>query len=154
MVAKNEALPKRAGLILVAIGAALIVEPEGLRVTHQEQSLITRCHATVREFPTLFRRGFIVGLYLFDLSVLFWGYGFKRFVALEQKKQQEFLDRCLQSRSGIIRNMMAGIRGLVMISYFSHPDVWKYIGYDPNGHVEERRRTRDERTKDERTKKG
>ncbi|EKD50895.1 MAG: hypothetical protein ACD_62C00398G0001, partial [uncultured bacterium] len=39
MVAKNEALPKRAGLILVAIGAALIVEPEGLRVTHQEQSL-------------------------------------------------------------------------------------------------------------------
>lgn len=131
-------LPKRAQVILLALMRALIHEPEDLVVHDRDAEFLRRCEILLREFPWLTRRGFLVVLYLFDLLVPFFCFSFLRFIHLKLTTQKKYIQRWQHSQFHFIRETFKTLRGLVMMTYFSHKDVWAYVGYFPEEHVKER----------------
>ncbi|MBU0505545.1 MAG: hypothetical protein ABII18_11175 [bacterium] len=138
MSAKPYQIPKRAAQIILAISRALVFEPEDLNIPNRDEALLQRCRSILQELPVMYRMGFVMGIYLFDLCAFLFGCGFKRFISLSYEKQCQYLDKCLTNKMFTVRNIMSGMRGLIMICYFSMPEVSAYIGYNPNKHVKER----------------
>jgi len=135
---------ERAKKIFLALRQAFITEPEDFSIQNRDEELLERILILIREFPKTFRWGFMFGVYFFDRVTLFFGFGFRRFIHLKIGDQQRYVEKWLNSRFYFIRNLIAGLRGIVMITYFSHHDVWKYIGYDPVTHAQERIKLRQE----------
>lgn len=131
-------LPARAKDILVNLSYALITEPADLVLAARDGELIMRAEALIREMPKLLRLGLIFGIYFFDRLTFLFGFGLGRFVRLGREGQRLYALRWLNSRVSLFHDIMTGLRGLLMICYFSHHDVWRYIGYDPATHARER----------------
>jgi hypothetical protein len=138
MSAKPYKIPMRAAQIILMISRALVFEPEDLNISNRDDALLRRCRSVLQELPVMYRMGFVMGIYLFDMCACIFGCGFKRFVHLSADKQSQYLDKCLTNKMFTVRNIMSGLRGLVMVCYFSIPEVGAYIGYDPHTHVAER----------------
>jgi hypothetical protein len=137
-------IPHRARAILLSLSTALITEPQDLVIHNKENELINRCEMTLREFPPFIRFGFTMMIYLFDLMPLFFGFGPRRFVSLKLEKKKRYVERWLHTKYATLREAFKGMRGLVMVCYFSHHDIWNYIGYHPGAHVAERIQLRKE----------
>jgi len=131
-------IPPRAKRILTALSYALVTEPPELIIKNRDEELIRRCESILKEFPFLLRIGFTLGVYVFDRVTFLFGFGFRRFVNLKANRQKEYAQKWLLSRVHLIRDIMAGLRGMLMICYFSHKDIWEYIEYDPVSHAKER----------------
>ena len=138
----------RARRILIALRTALITAPEDLQITDCDDQLILRCEMLVREFPKLFRLGFVMGIYLFDRISILFGSGFRRFIHLNIEKRKRYVEKWLTSSRPFLRDIFTGLRGIIMVSYFSHQDVWRYIGYDPKAHALERKTLREKLMRD------
>lgn len=124
--------------ILIALLGALIVEPTDLVVRNKEDVFLKKIETLVREFPRFTRFGFLFLLILFDRLPFFFNLGFTRFVNLDFTKQQKYVTRWHDTPSTVLREIFKTIRGIVMVAYFSHHDVWNYIDYDPKKHAAER----------------
>lgn len=133
---KSFSLSKRAKRILLALRVALIEEVAACPIKDANGQLLKRCQILLNEFPKTFRWGFLWGMYFFDRLTFLFGFGFRRFVNLKPEQQQKYVQRWLGSRFYSFRSLATGLRGFLMITYFSHKDVWKYIGYDPVPHVQ------------------
>lgn len=137
-------IPERAKAVLVALARALITEPPELVIRDKESSYLERCRLLLAEFPRLSRFFFILILYFFDRATVLFGFGIARFVHLKPESQRLYAERWLHAKSVTLREIFKGVRGIAMVCYFSHPDVWAYIGYDPKAHVAERIKLREE----------
>jgi hypothetical protein len=124
--------------ILVALMRALIEEPEDLTIHNREEFLLEKAERLMQEFPLFTRFGFLCILYAFDRVTLFFGFGVLRFIHLKPASQKKYVAKWHESKLEFIRELFKPVRGLVMLIYFCHPDVWRYIGYDPESHVAER----------------
>ncbi len=142
MQGKPYKISNRTKEVLIAVSRVLIKEPHDLEIQNRDEAYVERCQAVLREFPALLRRLFALGLYIFDRFGFFFVCSLKRFSHMKSETQEKYITKCVHSRLASIRDFYTGLRGLVMICYFSHPDVSKYIGYDPKGHVEERKQLR------------
>lgn len=132
--------------ILLAISEALVTEPPDLVIHDRDGQLIARMTLILREFPRLQRLGFVLGILFFDYTPFLFGYGMRRFVHLTAAVRQDYVQRWLICKNNVLREVFKGIRGLVLVCYFSHTDIWKHIGYDPFGHVTKRIQLRRELT--------
>lgn len=121
--------------VLMALSAALIEESTDVVIQDKNDEMIRRCQILIREFPVMFRRAFVFGIYLFDRLPLFFGFGFVRFHNLTLIDKRSYLDKWMNSPSSMLRNIITGLRGYIMMSFFSHKDIWNYIGYDPVQHT-------------------
>lgn len=131
-------LPYKARRILLALKNAYIDKPDTLIINNEDEEFLQRCTLVVSNFQKIFRIGFVLGLSVVNRLPFFYGFGPLRFVNLKLSKKRAFLEKCRQSRFLIIRDALTGFRGLVMMSYFSHQDVWKYMDYHPEEHAKER----------------
>lgn len=131
-------IPARARLIILKLSEALVSEPEGLVIRNKETDLINRCEILLREFPSFNRFAFILGMYLFDLLPLFFGFGLARFALMNLERRKAYVDKWMTTQNPFKREFFKGLRGLLMMCYFSHPDIWEYIDYRPRDHVAER----------------
>lgn len=137
-------VPLRAQKIILALGQALITEPDDLVIHDKDGQMIERCRALLAEFPKLYRLGFILGLYIFDRIPFLFGFGLRRFVNLGIEAQKRYAQRWQTTRNHYLLEFFKSLNGMVMVVYFSHHDVWNYIGYHPKAHVQERIALRDE----------
>lgn len=137
-------LPERAKAVLLALARALVTEPPELVIRDRDGFYIERCRMLLAEFPRFNRFFFILILYVFDRVTFLFGFGIARFVHLKPESQRLYAERWLHARNVSLREVFKGVRGIAMICYFSHPDVWAYIGYDPKAHVAERISLREE----------
>lgn len=131
-------LSRRTKGILVALMRALIEEPEDLAIHHPEEFVLAKSERLLQEMPRFTRFGFLFMIHAFDRLTLFFGFGLFRFVHLKLESQRKYAAKWHSAKSEFFREVFKPIRGLVMLSYFCHPDVWRYIGYDPESHVKER----------------
>ena len=131
-------IPARYRAIFLALASALITVPEDLTIHNCDNELINRCEILLREFPKLNRFFFLIALSIFDLLPLFFCLGPHRFVHLNQEKKRLYVEKWLMVKSPLKREFFKGVRGMIMVSYFSHKDIWDYIGYHPTEHVKER----------------
>ena len=137
-------LSERAKKILAVLARALITEPPELVIHDKEASYLERCRTILAEFPRFNRILFVMLLYIFDRMTFLFGFGMARFVHLKPESQRLYTARWLHAKHDLVREVFKGIRGIAMISYFSHPDVWTYVGYDPKRHVSERIQLRED----------
>lgn len=131
-------LSKRVRKILVSLAEALIVEPHDLEISQKEEEMLRRCELLMREMPGYFRFILNLAFFFFNNMTILFGFGIRDFTSLPLEAKQIYTDRWLKTKMTILREIFKALRGLVMMTYFSHPDVWRYIGYDPAGHVKER----------------
>ncbi|MCP5465003.1 MAG: hypothetical protein H7A33_08275 [Deltaproteobacteria bacterium] len=125
--------------ILIALSHALVDEPDVLQIKNRNAEFLRRCNMMLAEFQPLVRFSLILGILFFDrCTFLFFGFGLHRFVNLSLPDQKKYIDRWMHSRVSLFCEIIVGIRGLIMTAYFAHRDVWSYLSYDPNKHIEER----------------
>lgn len=130
--------------ILVSISDALIEEPADVVIHDKHNRMIERCQILMFEMHPVLRFGFLLSLWFFDVLALFWQLGFRTFVRMNVEQRREFVAYWERTKNPLMREFFKAIRGFIMITYFSNRDIWTYIGYDPNRHVEDRIRLRKE----------
>lgn len=131
-------LSKNVQKILVSLAEALIVEPDDLEIFQKEEEMLRRCELLMREMPGYFRFMLNLAFFFFNNMTVLFGFGIRDFTSLPLEAKRIYTDRWLKTKITVLREIFKALRGLVMMTYFSHPDVWRYIGYDPAGHVKER----------------
>ena len=135
-------LSSRAQKIMLALREGFIAEPDDFNIAGRDEQLITRLQITLREFPIIYRIAFIFNLFLFDRITFLFGVGIRRFIHLKREKKVKYVQKWMCCRFFVLREMIKGFRGIIMMAYFSHKDVCRYIDYDPVQHVTERRELR------------
>ena len=144
---KKNHLPQSIQKILLVLTDTLIEEPEDLIIHERHEQLIQRSSVLLFEMSWWLRWGFYIGLWLFNMMAIFWHFEFKSFMAMDVARRQDFVGFWLHTRHSTLREFFKGIRTLIMICYFSHHDVWNYIGYHPGPHIQERRALREKLVK-------
>lgn len=144
MKAKPYMLSLKSKKILKALCEGLIVEPIELKIENKEEKLMQRCEILIRELPTLLRIAFIVGLKLFNRLTFLFGFDFKAFHRLETTQKTKYIEKWLNSSFIPMRELTKGYRGVVMLCYFSLPEVWDYITYPAVQHAAEKIKLRQE----------
>lgn len=128
-------LPAKLQKIFLALSYAMIEEPKDLEVKNRDKDYLDKISLLLLQFPKLNRFLFLRTVLLFNLLPLFFGFGFKTFLGLSDEFQKKYVNCWMQTKNHFLREAFKGMRGLVMITYFSNHDVWEYIGYDPVKHV-------------------
>lgn len=128
----------RSRTIFLALASALVTVPPDLTIRNCDNELINRCEMLLREFPKPNRFFFLLAISIFDLLPIFFGLGPHRFVHLSDEKKRIYVEKWLLVKSPLKREFFKGVRGIIMVSYFSHKDIWEYIGYRPTEHIKQR----------------
>lgn len=137
-VASPYRFSRRSRDILVALSDALIEEPSDIVIPDKHEQMLSRCEILLFEMHPFFRLGFVLSLWLFDLFALFWNLELTRFINMTVERRRDFVVFWERTRNPFMREFFKALRTLIMLTYFSHTDIWKYIGYDPRAHVQDR----------------
>lgn len=89
----------------------------------------------LRYLPPLLRMGFPIGILLFQLGGIIWGGRLVPFTWLSEQRQETYLRGWVYSRFWWKRDLLKGVKGLVLLGFYQHPAVMQCIGYDPAGHA-------------------
>lgn len=131
-------VPSNCAKVLIALSHVLTPQSEDLVLDGVEEVIIRNANKLIREFPTLFRLGFIFGIRLFEWLPFLFGFGLRRFSKLSSKHQRGYVDNWAESRFIPKREFFKTLRTVVMIGFFSDKRVWTYVGYDPEPHLAQR----------------
>lgn len=132
--------------IILTVTNTLVKDPVDLVIHNKESRLITRIEQILQQFPTIQRVGICLGIWFFDRAPFIFGFGMRRFVNLEVDARRQYVTAWSRTHSTILHELFKGIRGLVLVCYFSHTDIWDYIGYTPHDYVSKRIQLRRELT--------
>ena len=82
--------------------------------------------------PGYLRKIFPLGLWILEVMALFEGGEWRVFSRMKDpEKKFRYLVAWSQSRLFFRRELIKGIRAIVLCGFYNHPDVWKQIHYDP-----------------------
>jgi len=109
-----------------------------LTIIHQEadfspkpelEKVVNEIEDLLNHTPTLLRTGLIMLIKSLEAAPL--AQGFRHtFSHLDPKSQKEFLYKMEQSSNYIFRGIIAGLKTLIIVAYFSEPEAEKAVGYD------------------------
>ncbi len=145
-----EAHPKRFGFITARLArrfveAALPCEesgaPSGPKAVERVVGGMERIAAYFLPTTALGLRMALVAL---ELLVMPLGPSWRPFSLLPLAKRRALLDRWLEGPSNFKRNLVRAIYLSVVAVYYSQPDVWESLEYDPNRWFSDRRHRRQE----------
>jgi len=91
----------------------------------------------LKYFPVHLKWGTILGMLLLELGPLIFNGKLKSFSKMNPAEQEKYVKSWINSRMQIRRELIKGIKGLVMVAYYSHPLVMGHIGYDLQNHIRE-----------------
>ena len=92
--------------------------------------------------PPVLRFVLLANYSLLNVSPLFLGFSFLTFKRLSREKQIRFLEKTEHSRLSLRRDMLRGVRALIQLYYFDHPDVRSEFNYDIEAYVAEKQKER------------
>jgi hypothetical protein len=120
------------------VAGTLVKDPVDLIIHNKENRLIARIETILQQFPGIQRFGMCLGILFFDRAPFIFGFGIRRFVNLQEEERKRYVASWSHTHSTLLHELFKGIRGLVLVCYFSHTDIWNYIGYTPHQYVGER----------------
>ncbi len=88
-------------------------------------------------FPLLLKIGFPLGLLLLERGTLIFMGKWQGFSKLDIVNRERCVKGWIDSRWQLRRELIRGVKGIVMLAYYSHPDVMEHIEYDIAGHIAE-----------------
>ena len=86
-------------------------------------------------FPIHMKLGFPLGLILLEFGGYIFTQQFKRFTAMTMSERDTYIKNWANSKIQIRRELIRGVKGLVMVAFYSHPIVMEHMGYDIKGHI-------------------
>ena len=88
-------------------------------------------------FPPHLKMGFPLGLLLLEYGSFLFAGKLKRFSMLAPEEREKYVKGWIDSRWQLRRELIRGVKALVMVAYYSHPEVMEHIGYDIEEHIAE-----------------
>lgn len=86
-------------------------------------------------FPPHLKLGFPLGLMLLEFGPILYMRRFRRFSNMSLEDREKYVELWVDSNSAARRDLIKGVKGLVLVAFYSHPSVMEYIGYDIEAHV-------------------
>ena len=86
-------------------------------------------------FPIHLRIGFPLGLLLLEFGPILYALKFSRFSSMSLEERESYVAGWVDSKSAARRDLIKGVKGLVLVAFYSHPEVMAYIGYDIEAHI-------------------
>jgi len=90
----------------------------------------------VRYMPRLFRVLFPIGLALLELGAFLLGPSLVPFSMMSIARRERYVDGWVHARWRLRRDLIKGVKGLVLVAYYSDPKVCAYLGYRVEEHVQ------------------
>ncbi|MDZ7343798.1 MAG: hypothetical protein ONA90_04725 [candidate division KSB1 bacterium] len=109
----------------------LIIPPNGPAVPRFQASLIQRMDRFVFELPPVLRLLFNFGMWLFDFAAVFFAAPHRCFIRLSEPHRFRYLQRMSRSWLRPVRDWLFTCRGLILLFYYSQPEVMAALHYDP-----------------------
>jgi len=88
-------------------------------------------------FPPHLKIGFPLGLLLLEYGTLLFMGKLTGFSSLSLEEREDYVKGWINSRWQLRRELIRGVKALVMLGYYSHPEVMEHIGYDIEEHIAE-----------------
>lgn len=110
-----------------------LIPPEKMARVIQEDTYLMLFH-----LPVFMQRVLKIGMMVFEWTPLLWGFGFKRFSKMTEETQLAYINDWTYSRLAPKRDLVKGLRALVMTVTCDQEPVWNYIGYAPEKHIQDR----------------
>jgi len=84
-----------------------------------------------------------LGLYFLEISSIVFPGGGLPFSFMGRESRRRFLAKREVGSIFLFRELIAGVKGLVLFKFYSQPDVWRSVGDDPDPFIEEKLRERE-----------
>jgi hypothetical protein len=88
--------------------------------------------------PALTAIGFVLAIHLLEWAPLWTFMAFSRLSRLDATRADEVLSRLDESRIGLVRTMMIGMRGVILSTWFDQAAVHEALDYEPAAFMRER----------------
>jgi hypothetical protein len=111
--------------------APLIVPTDGPEVPHFQANVVQRLDRFLYELPPLLRKLFALGMRLFDFAAIFFARPRRCFTRLSDSSRLGYVRRMSRSWFRPVRDWLFTCRGLILLFYYSQPEVMAALHYDP-----------------------
>ncbi len=98
-------------------------------------TVVALADSFAREMPRLLRVLFPIGLFLLEWGALLLGPSLVPFSLMTQQRRERYVMSWVHSRSHIRRDLIKGVKGLVLLCYYADARVCAYLGYAVEEHV-------------------
>lgn len=127
-------LPKWARRTLRALAEVIMPRDDDFNLDLSDYS-VDFVDRYVGYFPKHLKLLFPLGLILLEIGPIIFSGKLKFFSNLDLKERERHVDIWVNSRSASRRDLIKGVKGLVLVAFYSHPRVMEYIGYDIEAHI-------------------
>lgn len=132
-VMKNN-LPNWARNILSSMAEVVMPHGDSLKLDLTDYS-VDFIDKYVGYFPTHLRLAFPLGLLLLEFGPMIYMRKPSRFSKMNFLDREGYIQSWIDSKSSSRRDLIKGVKGLVMVAFYSHPRVMEHIDYDIEAHI-------------------
>jgi hypothetical protein len=132
--ARKPFLGKRSRRTLRALAEVVAPQPPGLPVDHD--AIVEMVDVFVAEMPRFLQVAFPIGLWLLEIGTRIWGGTLRRFSKLDRARRDRYVRGWVRSRLGFRRDLIKGVKGLILFAFYSDRRVHPIIGYEGPRHAE------------------
>jgi hypothetical protein len=86
-------------------------------------------------FPPHLKYAFPLGLLLLEFGPVIYMRRLRRFSRMSLEDRERYVASWAESSSAARRDLIKGVKALIMVAFYSHPLVMEYIGYDIESHI-------------------
>jgi hypothetical protein len=128
--------------VLVVLSAH-VVPSQGPPVKKLSAKILLHLNRSLHELPAILRRLFLLGTRLFDWTPVLLSSAHRTFRKLTHAEQTRFLQFLQGRRSlAILQEWLFAARGLILLCYYSQPEVMAALRYGPEKWARQRIRAR------------
>jgi hypothetical protein len=107
-------------------------------VPHFQAKIAQRLDRFLYELPTLLRSLFLWGMRMFDFAAIVFARPHRRFSRLSDESRLNYIRRMSRSWFRPVRDWLFTCRGLILLFYYSQPEVMAALHYNPAAWARER----------------
>jgi hypothetical protein len=135
--------PLSKGALRTLRALVVTLTPETPAVPHRVERVCAFATDYLSYLPELLRRLFPLGLWLFEWGPLFFSMR-RRFSCLGTEERLRYVVSWQRSRFALKRQLVRGLRTLVLMGYYDLPEVQHFLAFEPASFVDSRVRDRRE----------
>jgi hypothetical protein len=100
-----------------------------------EDEMITFLDQFYAFFPFHMKLGFPMGLLLLEYGTFIFALKLRPFSKLSMTERKKYVEGWMNSRLGLRRDLIKGVKGVCLTAFYSQPAVMEHIGYGVKEHM-------------------
>ena len=137
-ISLNPPLPSlhlRPGTVRILTALIETIAPCAPEVVDRDARIISFVSSALAHLPPMLRFLLPLGLWLFELGTVLFGFAPRRFSALSRERRRHYMHSWMRSRFALKRQLARGLRALIQLGFYDMPEVRSHLGYEPEGFV-------------------